>query len=67
MLARIAEVAHTDAFGYVVPTAKGERRVGVRTASAVRYAIEVSSGIDYRRAVLDEFLAARGFVAGPGA
>jgi predicted transcriptional regulator len=41
------------------PTRKGERRIGIRMQSAERYAIEVSSGIDYKREVLDGFLSAR--------
>jgi DNA-binding Lrp family transcriptional regulator len=46
--------------GLGLPTRKGERRVGVRMPSAERYAIEVSSGVDHKRAVLDGFLVARG-------
>lgn len=45
--------------GLGVPSAKGERRVSVRIASAERYAREISSGIDYKRAKLEAFLRAR--------
>lgn len=41
------------------PTKKGERRIQVRMSSAERYAREVSSSIDYKKAVLDGFLEAR--------
>ena len=41
------------------PSARGERRVSVRAASWERYARDVSSRIDYKRARLDEFLRRR--------
>ncbi len=45
--------------GLGTPSAKGEMRVSVRAASAERYATEISSGIDYKRAKLEQFLALR--------